>query len=248
MQHKYLVLDFDDTFLLHPEGFGDSFTMAYAKAAKQLGFQGDIDEAFRLTSESFDQDGTSVHAFEKHGISAHDLFEAAHDIFLDEAIPLYEEEIKAQGKELLPLLANRNIDVAILSHGHTKYVKRLLEVMEIPESIIPNHRIIGFEQYDFESKAESRLGYKMALGALGLDLRMLRNSPLQNQVFFADDNMDNLRMASSLRFKTIHTKTFKDITDETGFSPDYRVYGLACVLRNIILPMIGLHRPRALVS
>lgn len=196
----------------------DYYHESYVDAAIELGFKGTKEQARKINSEYFKANGKSVGAFLQYGIDEFDLFDRAQQLFMEHTLPKYKEEIKQIGREYLSFLSRSDVQVAILSHGSTKYVQEILDIMGIPNSVIPSFRVIGFEQYNFQLKSESKEGYNLALGSLGLSEEDLKK--VDHRIFFADDYLDNLRMAKKMGFNTVYTHSKLPVAKD-GFRTDF---------------------------
>lgn len=182
-----IIWDLDNTLYRFTEAFYQSCTMAAAKAAQEHGIDLSFDETLKLAERSEQEYGYSMHGYVvHHGISYADLHFPFHDKIDESVIEKIEE---------LPIaLQSINTPQVILTNASRGWAKRVLEYTGLNQ-FFDDAAIIPMEDADFEPKARSHKGFKLAQEKLKL--------PFEN-IVMVDDLDRNLIIPHKLGMQTAY--------------------------------------------
>lgn len=161
--------------------------MAAAEAAHEHGIDLSFDETLKLAERSEQEYGYSMHGYVvHHGISYADLHFPFHDKI--------DESVIDQIEELPTALQSLNLPQIILTNASRGWAQRVLSYTGL-DQFFDNNAVIPMEDTNFEPKARSDKGFKLAQKKLAI--------PFEN-IIMVDDLDRNLEIPHKLGMQTIY--------------------------------------------
>ncbi len=96
---------------------------------------------------------------------------------------------------------------ALITHSARPWALNVLERLEL-KPYFPDHQVFAFENYDFQSKAESRKPFEMALSSIN------RNP---SDVMMVEDTLENLRIPHEMGMVTVYLHHGRPVHDLPDF-------------------------------
>jgi putative hydrolase of the HAD superfamily len=180
------VWDLDNTLYRLNEALEHSFNIAIARAVTEAGVDKPFDEVVAMAMKSFEEHGYSGRVFvQDHGVDREHLHFTAHG--------LIDETVIEASRETVRLFATLPLEHVLVTHGAKIWARKVLRHIGL-QDWFPEERMFAYEDYNFESKAESPRAFRAALDALGLPAR---------EIIFVEDTERNLRIPHELGFGTV---------------------------------------------
>ena len=208
-----VIWDLDNTLYRFTDEFYKSCTVAAAKAARELGISLNYEDTLRLAERSEDEHGYSMHGYvTDHGLSYASLHFPYHQRISETVI----EPIEG----LREALENLKIPQIILTNASRCWADRALKYIGIDHLFEPD-KIIPMEDVNFEPKARSDKGFKMALDRLGIRA---------DNALMVDDLDRNLMMPHGLGLQTAYIHHGDKMHDLPDFI-DEQIAGVLDVIK-----------------
>jgi putative hydrolase of the HAD superfamily len=186
LQTRGIIWDLDNTLYRLNEALSHSFNHAIARAVREAGIDKPLEEIVVLAEKSFAAYGYSGRVFvQEFGIDREYLHYTAHG-YIDQTV------IEAS-RHTVELFEKLPVEHMLITHGSKLWARRVLEHIGL-QRWFPEERMLAYEDYNFESKAESPLSFRRALEALSLPA---------SDVVFVEDTMRNLRVPHALGMGTV---------------------------------------------
>lgn len=178
-----IVWDLDNTLYPESELLHQAFDDAIARAAILSGAAVSMDDAVRLSKQSYIDHAYGGRIFiEQYGVDPRDLHFNIH--------PLVNETI-ISGYDVLPGLFDAlNMPHALVTHGSREWALRVLKHIGLHDRF-PDHTVHALEDFDFEKKHMSRRPFEQALKAIShqASLSMMVEDQARNLVLPRDMGM-----------------------------------------------------------
>jgi putative hydrolase of the HAD superfamily len=154
-----IIWDLDNTLYRFDDAFIHACNVAAARAALHMEVPLGLDEAIEFATKSHLERGFSTEVFiEEHGVDRAHMHEVFHSFIDERAI--------VTSLETLELFQAVKCDHVLLTHGSGVWARRVLDHLGLRE-FFPDTHILGRENFDFHSKAQSLIPFEMALSVLG---------------------------------------------------------------------------------
>ena len=198
-----IVWDLDNTLYRLDEALEHTFNLAIAKTVISMGVDLELEEASRLAHASFEEFGFSGRVFIKeYGINYEDLHFGFHK-YLD-------EKIVERSLETKDLFSELNLSHVLITHSAKVWAEKVLSHLELSE-FFPDTHILPFESYNYESKADSRKSFEMAIELLGFP---------PDKTVMVEDRVDNLKIPYEMGMKTVFIHHGKERNAAENFVQD----------------------------
>ncbi len=182
-----IIFDLDNTLYQFTDTFYRDCTLAAAEAAQELGIDLSFEDTLKLAERSEQEYGYSMHGYVvDHGIAYADLHFPYHNK-IDEKVVGKIEGIETALREL-------NLPYTILTNASRNWAERVLTYIGLAD-LFPSNKIFAMEDADFEPKASSEKGFRLAANAL--------NIPFEN-ILMVDDLDRNLFIPHGLGIQTAY--------------------------------------------
>lgn len=182
-----VIWDLDNTLYRFTDEFYRSCTEAAAKAAQNLGITLSYEDTLKLAERSEQEHGYSMHGYvTDHGLSYADLHFPFHQNI--------DETVIAPIIGLKNKLEKFNLPQVILTNASRCWANRVLSYIGM-NHMFESQYIIPMEDVNFEPKARSDKGFKMALDILGVSAE---------NTLMVDDLDRNLIIAHKLGMQTAY--------------------------------------------
>jgi len=196
---KGIIWDLDNTLYRFTDAFYKSCTEAAAEAAQELGINLSYEDTLKLAERSELEHGYSMHGYvTDHGLtyaSLHFPFHQKIDEKVIDPIPNLKEALQ-----------NIKLPQVILTNASRCWAERALKFIGI-DDLFQSDRIIPMEDTDFEPKARSDKGFKLAMRKLNLSAE---------EIVMVDDLDRNLTIPYDLGMQTAymhHGDPIQDLPD-----------------------------------
>lgn len=198
-----IIWDLDNTLYRFTDKFFTSCTQAAAKAAQAAGIDISYEDSLKIAERSEHEHGYSMHIYvTHHGLSYADLHFPYHQAVDENAIELIDRAVDAVQKFKGPQV--------ILTNASRCWAERALKFMGM-DHLFTADQIIPMEDANFEPKARSDKGYKLAIQKLNL--------PPEN-IMMVDDLDRNLIIPHKMGIQTIYMHHGDPMTDKPDFVDD----------------------------
>jgi len=195
-----IIFDLDNTLYQFTDAFYRDCTMAAAEAAQELGISLSFEDTLKLAERSEQEYGYSMHGYVvDHGIAYADLHFPYHEK-IDETVVGKIDGVREALKTL-------DVPCSILTNASRGWADRVLRYVDLSD-IFDDDKIFAMEDANFEPKASSERGFRLAANAL--------NVPLEN-ILMVDDLDRNLSIPHNLRMQT----AYMHYGDQADPQPDY---------------------------
>ena len=195
-----IIFDLDNTLYHFTDAFYRDCTMAAAEAAQELGISLSFEDTLKLAERSEQEYGYSMHGYVvDHGIAYADLHFPYHEK-IDETVVGKIDGVRSALKML-------NIPCSILTNASRDWADRVLRYVDLAD-MFDSDKIFAMEDANFEPKASSERGFRLAADSL--------NAPLEN-ILMVDDLDRNLSIPHSLGMQT----AYMHYGDQAEPKPEY---------------------------
>ncbi len=182
-----VIWDLDNTLYRFTGAFYQSCTAAAAQAAQELGINLSYEDTLKLAERSEEEHGYSMHGYvTDHGLTYASLHFPFHQRIDETVINPIDGTLEA--------LQSIKCPQVILTNASRCWAERVLKFISLDDIFLPN-KIIPMEDVNFEPKARSAKGFKLAMDKLDL--------PAEN-ILMVDDLDRNLMMAHKLGMQTAY--------------------------------------------
>ncbi len=178
-----IIWDLDNTLYPESDLLHQAFDDAIARAAILSGAAVSMDDAVRLSKQSYIDHAYGGRIFiEQYGVDPRDLHFNIH--------PLVNETIITAHADLPGLFGMLPLDHALVTHGSREWALRVLKHIGLHD-LFPDHTVHALEDFDFEKKHMSRRPFEQALKAIShqASLSMMVEDQARNLVLPRDMGM-----------------------------------------------------------
>lgn len=181
-----ILWDLDNTLYRLDDTIEQAVNLAVAKAAINLGADVPVEEAMSLAHQSWLEHRHSAHYFIEHyGFTLADIHH--------ETDRMLAGTLVQKCHETRELFGSLSLSHALITHAARPWALRTLEHLEL-RPWFPDQQIFAYEDFEFESKAQSRRSFTTALAAINMTAK---------DSMMVEDTIDNLRVPHEMGMTTI---------------------------------------------